>query len=71
MNGLEKEYPGTVACKVVDATTASAKTKIHEYGFGTHGLVVFDESGTLKSKIDGHRMTKADIQAAIDRATGG
>ena len=71
MNGLEKEYAGAVTFEIVDATTAAAKAKIHEYGFGTHGLVVFDGAGTVKSKIDGHRMTKADIQAAITRASGG
>ena len=72
MNGLEKEYQGELKCEILDASTPESKAQIDSYGFGTHGLVVFDGKGNLKQKIDGHKMSEKEIRSAVNMAmTGG
>ena len=71
MNGLEEEYAGVLECEVLDATTAENKAKIQSYGFGTHGMVFFDENGSLAKKLDGHKMQEPLIRTALKEVMGG
>jgi hypothetical protein len=65
VNGLEKKHHGALQCEVLDATTPENKAQIHEYGFGSHGLVIFDAQGNLKKKLDGHLMREPEINQAL------
>ena len=68
MKTLDDEYGDEVASEVEDATTAANKSLItEEFGFTSHGLVIYDETGTLREKIDGHLMKEPAIRAALDR----
>ncbi len=71
MNGLEEEFQGTLKCDVLDATTAENKAQIKAYGFGNHGLVVFDGQGNVQKKMDGHLMGEPEIRAALTEVMGG
>ncbi len=65
VNGLAEEYEGTLECKVLDATAEESVAKIKEYGFGNHGLVIFDAEDNVKWKKDGHMMREPEIRAAL------
>jgi hypothetical protein len=71
VNGLEKEYEGTLECDVFDATTAASKQAISEYGFENHGLVIFDAQGDVQKKMDGHDWTEVQIRTALSDVMGG
>lgn len=71
MNGLEKEYADKLEVDVFDATTAESKTKIAEYGFENHGLVMFGSDGAIQKKMDGHEWTEAQIRDALSEVMGG
>lgn len=71
VNGLEQEYDGALDCEVLDAMTAESQAKIQEYGFGNHGLVVFDGEGNLRVRIDGHLIEEAAIRAAVSSVLDG
>lgn len=71
MNGLEAEYAGTLECEVLDATTTENKAKIKSYGFGTHGMVFFDQSGKVVKTMDGHLMKEPSIRKALEEVMGG
>ena len=71
MHGLESEYDGEVSTEILDATTAENKTKIQgEFGFKTHGLVIYDGQGTLLQKLDGHLLKEPDIRSALESVLG-
>ncbi len=65
MRGLEKEYQGALKCEVLDATTSDNKTQIQSYGFGSHGMVIFDAQGEVQKKLDGHLMREPEIRQAL------
>lgn len=71
MDGLEKEYQGALRCEVLDATTSENKAQIRAYGFGSHGLVIFDAQGIVKKKMDGHFMREPEIRHALQEVMGG
>lgn len=71
MNGLEKEYAGLLEVDVFDASTEESKTKIHEYGFEDHGLVMFDSDGAVQKNMDGHSWTEEQIRDALKDVMGG
>ena len=56
---------------VFDAPTEESKIKIDEYGFGDHGLVMFDSDGTVQKNMDGHDWTEAQIRDALKDVMGG
>ena len=68
VHGLEQEYNGILDCDIQDATTEESRARIQGYGFANHGLVVFDRSGTLRAKLDGHMLGEKEIRAAIEIA---
>ena len=67
MNGLDKEFGDALVVNVFDASTAESKQKIAEYGFENHGLVIFDKDGDLRTKMNGHEWTEAQIRDALDK----
>lgn len=71
MNGLEKEFKGALDCEVLDATTPDNKAQIKAYGFGSHGLVIFDAEGHIQKKMDGHLMRDPEIRAALSEVIRG
>lgn len=71
MNGLEEQYTGTLECEILDATTEESKAQIKAYGFGNHGLVIFDGEGNLQKKMDGHKMQEPQIRQALQEVMGG
>ncbi len=70
VNGLETEYQGVLDCEILDATTAENLKKIQDYGFGNHGLVVFDADRNVRKKFDGHLIEEAEIRQAVQEVLG-
>jgi hypothetical protein len=52
------------ATKPEQAGGAEAES-VEAYGFGSHGKVIFDASGNVRKKIDGHYLSKATIREAV------
>jgi len=71
VHGLEKEYSGKLTSEILDATTPENKAKIQSYGFGTHGMVIFDDHGIEQNKLDGHLMQETVIRQAVKEVMGG
>lgn len=71
VNGLEKEFEGALECEILDAFTPENKKQIKAYGFGSHGLVIFDAEGNIKKKLDGHNLHDPQIRAALKEVMGG
>jgi len=66
VNGLEQEYGAEVTAEFLDATTPENKQKIQtEFGFKTHGLVIYDGDGELLQKLDGHLLKEPEIRGAL------
>lgn len=61
MSGLEKEFPGKVKARNLDATTPEAKKDIEALGFRNHGLVIRSADGKVLHK-------QADHTTDIDKA---
>lgn len=71
VNGLEEEYAGKLECEILDATTAESVEQIKGYGFGNHGLVIFDGEGNVQKKMDGHLMQESQIRQALKEVMAG
>jgi hypothetical protein len=71
VNGLEKEFSGALKCEVLDATTPENLEQIRAYGFGNHGMVIFDAQGNVKKKMDGHLMREPEIRQALQEVMEG
>ncbi len=71
MNGLEENKSGTVLCEVRDAFTETSKQEVAALGFESHGMVIYDASGAVSWKQDGHSMTReqvvTEVGGALDR----
>ena len=66
VHGLEAEYGDEVTTEILDATSPENKQKIQtEFGFKTHGLVIYDGDGTLLQKLDGHLLKEPEIRGAL------
>ena len=71
VNGLEEQYTGKLECEILDATTDESKAQIKAYGFGNHGMVIFDGEGNVQKKMDGHLMQEPKIRQALQEVMGG
>ncbi len=71
VNGLETEYNDSLECEILDATTPESVEQIKGYGFGDHGLVIFDGEGNVQKKMDGHLMQEPQIRQALKEVMGG
>lgn len=67
MNGLGNEYKGRVNVAIENASSPENANRIHsEFGFRSHGLVIYGKNGQIAQKIDGHNMDEATIRAALE-----
>lgn len=65
MSGLEREFPGKVTARNVDATEADARADIQSLGFKSHGLVVRSGDGTVLFKQPDHKVEIGGVQQAL------
>ena len=67
----EEQYTGKLECEILDATTPESVEQIKGYGFGNHGMVIFDSEGKVQKKMDGHMMQEPQIRQALKEVMGG
>ena len=65
VSGLEKEFPGQVQARNVDATTPEARKAIQELGFKSHGLVIRSADGKVLHKQPDHAVNMDDARKAL------
>jgi len=64
--GLDKEYGDAVTAEIEDATTPENREKIQtEFGFKSHGLVIYGKDGTIQEKLNGHDLQEPQIRLAL------
>lgn len=71
MSGLEKEFPGKVKAKNLDATTEENKKIVKSLGFETHGLVIRSSDGKVLWKQPDHEVKMDQVRAELKRRLGG
>jgi hypothetical protein len=68
VHGLEREYGDRVSATIENATKpANAERLRNEFGFRSHGLVIYDKSGQVREKLDGHLLKEPEIRSALER----
>jgi hypothetical protein len=67
VSGLEKEFPGRVVAKNVDATTPESRKAVKDLGFGTHGLVIRSAEGKVLWKQPDHDVDMDDVRKELHR----
>ena len=70
MNGLEKEYNGTIKVNEIPTTDPKSKKLIKEYNLTTHGMLIFDEKGNMAKKLDGHFLDESEIRKSVVQVVG-
>ena len=65
VSGLEKEFPGQVKARNVDASTPDAKKAIQELGFKSHGLVIRSADGKVLHKQPDHTVNMEEARKAL------
>ncbi len=65
VSGLEKEFPGKVVARNVDATTPDSKMQIKELGFENHGLVVRSAKGDVLFKQPDHTVKMDEVRKEL------
>jgi hypothetical protein len=65
VSGLEKEFPGQVKARNVDATTPDAKKAIQDLGFKSHGLVIRSADGKVLHKQADHTVNMDEARKAL------
>ena len=65
VSGLEKEFPGKVVARNVDATIPAAKKEIKELGFENHGLVIRSAKGDVLFKQADHKVRMDDVRKEL------
>jgi len=63
VSGLEREFPGKVTARNVDATTA--RNDIRELGFKSHGLVIRSAEGKVLFKQPDHTVRMESVVGAL------
>ena len=71
MNGLENEYDGALHVEEIPTTNPKSKKLIEQYQLTTHGMLIFDEEGSLAKKLDGHFLEEQEIRTAVAEVVGG
>jgi DeoR/GlpR family transcriptional regulator of sugar metabolism len=66
VSGLEKEFPGKVVARNIDATTATARKDIKELGFENHGLVIRSAKGEVLFKQPDHEVKIDDVRKELN-----
>jgi hypothetical protein len=62
VSGLEKEFPGKVVARNVDATTPESKKEVKELGFENHGLVIRSAKGDVLFKQPDHKVKMDEVR---------
>jgi hypothetical protein len=70
VSGLEKEFPGRVVARNVDATTPESRKAVKDLGFGNHGLVIRSRDGKVLWKQPDHDVNMDDVRAELARLLG-
>ena len=65
VSGLEKDFPGQVKARNIDATTPDAKKAIQELGFKSHGLVIRSADGKVLHKQADHTVNMDEARKAL------
>ena len=65
VSGLEKEFPGHVVSKNVDATSAEARKAVQALGFKTHGLVIRSPKGDVLFKQPDHDVKMDEVRKEL------
>lgn len=65
VSGLEKEFPGKVVARNVDATTPDSKKQIKELGFENHGLVIRSAKGEVLFKQKDHTVKMDEVRKEL------
>jgi hypothetical protein len=65
VSGLEKEFPGKVVAKNVDATTPESKKEVKELGFENHGLVIRSAKGDVLFKQKDHTVKMDEVRKEL------
>lgn len=65
MSGLEKEFPGKVVARNVDATTSDSKKEIKELGFANHGLMIRSATGDVLFKQADHKVKMDEVRKEL------
>lgn len=68
VSGLEKEFPGRVVARNVDASTPDSQKEIKELGFEHHGLVIRSANGDVLFKQADHNVDMDDVRKALKSA---
>ena len=68
MTSLDREFHDRVASDIENATTPENAERIkQEFGFKSHGLVIYNAAGEVKEALDGHLLKEPEIRAALMR----
>ncbi len=65
VSGLEKEFPGKLKARNVDATSPEGMQTVQELGFSNHGLVIRDHTGKVLFKQPDHTVHIEDVRQAL------
>ncbi len=65
VSGLEKEFPGRVVARNIDATTSESKKEIKELGFENHGLVIRSAKGDVLYKQADHKVKMDEVRKEL------
>jgi len=65
VSGLEKEFPGKVVARNVDATTPESKKEIEKLGFETHGLVIRSAKKDVLFKQPDHKVKMDEVRKEL------
>lgn len=70
VQGLEKEFPGRVTARVVEAGTPEAQSDLAHLEIGTSGLVVRNSNSIMVFKQGESFLSLPQVRAAIRQALG-
>lgn len=65
VSGLEKEFPGKVQARNLDAFTPEAKKDVQSLGFANHGLVIRSKDGKVLHKEADHSVDMDRVRKTI------
>lgn len=71
VHGLAADYAGKMTFVVRNHQEGDSPARITRYGLDVHGMVITDAADKVLWSESGHKQTRADVQAAIDRLLGG
>jgi len=65
VSGLEREFPGRVKARNLDATTPENRRIVKGLGFQSHGLVIRSAEGKTLYKQPDHDVSMTTVRIAI------